>query len=105
MRDEIFRIPADLADGGMAFENKAILADDCHRHIHLAHVIETEAPVEQAQKRPDRAGCVVVLRLRKQKRGSSFEISKVDIVSERRADDIAAARYDEHDFGFGVVPA
>src|SRR6476469_9523895 len=67
LRDEVFWIPADLADGGMSFKNKAILADDCHRHIHPSHVIETETPVEQAQKRPDRAGCVVVFRLREQK--------------------------------------
>src|SRR5712691_7915127 len=42
LRDQVLRIPADLADRGMPLENKAVLADDGHRNIHPAHVIETE---------------------------------------------------------------
>src|SRR3569833_3011149 len=61
--------------------------------------------VEQADERPDRARCIVIFGLAEKQCAAPFEVPQVDVVAERRTADVAPAALDQHDFGFGVVPA
>ena len=61
--------------------------------------------VEQANKRPQCAGGVVVLGLAQQQRAAPLEVAQVDVVAQGRAVDPALAVDGQHHFRLRVVPA
>src|SRR3546814_6724159 len=68
------------------------------------YVVEGETVVEQADEGADRAGGVIVLRLRQQQRRAPLEIAQIDVVAEGRADDFAPRIDDQHHLRLGIVP-
>ncbi len=105
LRHQVFRIPADLADGGMTVEDEAVLALHRHGDIHASDIVEAEAVIEQPQERPDGTGRIVVLGLGQQQRRAALEIPEIDVVAQGRADNAAAAGHHQHDLRLGIVPA
>ena len=102
--DEIERIAADEPHRARAVQHEAVRPLDAHRELGLAHVVDREVAIEQADERPDRAGGVVVLGLAEQERAAALEVAEVDVVAECRADRLAAAVHRQHDFRLGIVP-
>src|SRR5579863_1684534 len=105
LRHQLGGVAADLAHRAFAAQHEAIVPFDREVDGGRPHVIEGEAPVEQADERPDRGGAVVVLGLTQEKRAPPLEIAQIDVVAERRTHDRAAAVRHQRHFGLGIVPA
>ena len=80
------RIAADLVHAADAVEAIALRPVDGEFHLGIAHVVDGEAIVEQADEGAERTGGVIVLRLAQKQGGTPFEIAEIDVVAERRAD-------------------
>src|SRR5690606_10110103 len=105
LADEIERVAADLAHVVGAFEAVAHGPVDNEVDVGLAHVVDGETLVEQADERADRARGGVVLGLAEQQGGAAFEIAQVHVVAERGADRFPLRVDHQHDLGLGIVPA
>src|SRR5262245_19374667 len=102
--DERGRVARDLAHRGAPLQHVAILALHLQAHLDAAHVVEREGGVGIAQERGERGRRSVVLGLGQQERGASLDVTKVDVVAERGADDCARGSNEEYDLGLGIVP-
>ena len=60
--------------------------------------------MEEPDEGPDRAGRIVVLRLAEQQRRPTFDIPQVDVIAERRTDDLAVGTNGKNDFRLRIVP-
>ena len=90
--DQIGRIAADLRHRARCLERNPSGPLDRQRQFDVAHVVEREAIVEQADERPERGAGIVVLGLAEQQRRAALDIAQVDVIAEGRADDLARRR-------------
>ena len=102
--DEITRVPADPIHVGRVVEAKAVRPDDAEADSRLAHRIEREGRIEEAQKWPDSAARIVVFGLGQQQRRTAFDVAQVDVVTQGSADDAAVGGHREHHFRLRIVP-
>ena len=101
---EIGRVAADQRHRAAALETVVLGALHLQRDHGAADVVEREAPVEQADERPDRAARIVVLGFAEEQSAASFDIAEVHVVAERGAEDAAARIARQHDLRFRIVP-
>src|ERR1700722_15548555 len=83
---------------------KSIFSLDRHVDLHLSDVFERKTFVEEPDERAHGATCVVVFCFAKKQRRSAFDISKINVVAERRTFDLAGTRNNEDNFRLGIVP-
>src|SRR3546814_20933151 len=85
LAEEVGGVAADFRHRVGAFEAIALGPFDQQFDGGFPYVVEGEAVVEQADEGADRAGGVIVLRLRQQQRRSPLELAQIDVVAEGRA--------------------
>ena len=104
LRRQVEDVAADRPHAADILQHEAVGALDTQRHLAAAHVVDPEAVVEQPDERPERARCVVVLRLAEQQRAAPLEVAQVDVVAERGAHHPPIGRDHQHHFRLGIVP-
>ena len=98
------RVTADFGHGTGAAQLKAFGAADGQAQVTLAHVVDAEVRIKQADEGADGARGVVVFGLAQQEGAAAFEVAQVDVIAQGGADHLAACVDGQHDFGLGVVP-
>ena len=104
LRDEIGGIAADLRQVARPAQAELVGAGDFEVDLGLAHVVEREGLVEQADERAERTGGVVVLGDAQQERAAALDVAQIDVVAEGRADDLSLGADDQRHLGLGIVP-
>ena len=85
--------------------SKPLFPKNRQRNRSTFDIGERETVVEETDERTDGAGPVIVLRLAEKQRRTSFDITEIDVVAERRATNLAARIDGQNHFRLGIVPA
>ena len=105
LRDDIGRIAADLADRRRAFEPKPSGPST----VSVTVVVRTSSRLKPSSKKrmngPTAHDALLSFALREKQRRPPFDVAQVDVVAERRADDLAGRCHGEHDLRLRIVPA